>query len=156
MAHIQTPPDAERPDREPSPHEGRGSWLSALYARSPWIVFALLTLTVAAVLLRWDEYESGRRVQETDNAYVHFDTVIMEAKVSGYVRKVAFTDFQEVRAGDILVALVDDDFRMAVRQAEAKKERAAATLGNLDVEIELQAAYVEQARAVMEIGRAHV
>lgn len=156
MAHIQTPPDAERPEREPSPREGGGSWLSALYARSPWIVFALLTLTVAAVLLRWDEYESGRRVQETDNAYVHFDTVIMEAKVSGYVRKVAFTDFQEVRAGDLLVALVDDDFRMAVRQAEAKKERAAATLWNLDVEIELQAAYVEQAKAVMASASARL
>ena len=122
--------------------------LPAIYRRSPWIILGLLVSLLTFALLRWDEFESGRRVQETNNAYVHFDTVIMEAKVSGYVREVAFTDFQKVSAGDVLVTLVDDDFRMAVLQAEAKMEHAAGTLANLDVEIDLQGAYVEQAKAV--------
>lgn len=123
-------------------------WLPAVYRRTPWIILGLLILMLVFALLRWDDLESGRRVQETNNAYVHFDTIIMEAKVSGYVRDVAFTDFQKVRPGDVLVTLVDDDFRMAVLQAEAKKEHAAGTLANLDLEIDLQSAYVEQARAV--------
>lgn len=123
--------------------------LPAVYRRSPWIILGLLVLLLTFALLRWDEFESGRRVQETNNAYVHFDTIIMEAKVSGYVREVAFTDFQKVRTGDVLVTLIDDDFRMAVLQAEAKKEHAAGVLANLDVEIDLQSAYVEQAKAVM-------
>lgn len=125
------------------------AWLPAVYRRSPWLIFGLLVLLLTFALVRWDEFESGRRIQETNNAYVHFDTIIMEAKVSGYVREVAFTDFQKVHTGDVLVTLVDDDFRMAVLQAEAKKDHAAGILANLDVEIDLQRAYVEQAKAVM-------
>lgn len=82
---------------------------------------------MAGVLYRWDDYESGMRLQETSNAYIHFDTVSMEAKVSGYIRSVGFSDFQSVRAGQMLITLEDDDYRMAVLQAEAKRDHAAAT-----------------------------
>lgn len=121
--------------------------LPALYRRSPWLILGMLIGMLVFALLRWDELESRKRVQETNNAYIHFDTIIMEAKVSGYVREVTFTDFQHVEPGSALVTLVDDDFRLAVLQAEARKEQAAGTLANLDLEIELQNAYVMQARA---------
>lgn len=141
--------ETNRTGAAPSLQERLGGLWRALCRRSPWLIFALLSGILVLVLLRWDEYESGRRVQETNNAYIHFDTVIMEAKVSGYVRDVAFTDFQDVAVGQVLVTLADDDFRMAVLQAEARKEQAAATLDNLDIEIDLQGAYVEQAKAVV-------
>ncbi len=151
-------PQAEKEHKETTPsfRESAVRLLPGIYRRSPWIILVLLTGILVFVLLRWDEYESGKRVQETNNAYIHFDTVIMEAKVGGYVREVAFTDFQEVNAGDTLVTLVDDDYHMAVLQAEAKKEHAAATLDNLDLEIELQEAYVEQAKAVVTSAAARL
>lgn len=154
MTHIEPQSVMNQGKKERSFSERVVLSLSAVYRRSPWIIFAMLVLSLVAVLLHWDEYESGKRVQETNNAYIHFDTIIMEAKVSGYVRDVAFTDFQEVQTGDVLVTLVDDDFRMAVLQAEAKRDHAAATLSNLDLEIELQDAYVEQAKAVMSSAEA--
>lgn len=121
--------------------------LPSLYLKSPWIILALIICVMAFVLVRWDDYESGLRFQETNNAYVHFDTISMEAKVGGYVRSVNFTDFQAVESGSVLVAIEDDDYRMAVLQAEAKRDYAAATLANLELEARLQEANVEQARA---------
>ena len=122
-------------------------WLPALYIKSPWIILGLIIFLMGFVLVRWDDYESGMRIQKTNNAYVHFDTISIEAKVTGYVRTVAFTDFQTVESGGMLAALEDDDYRMAVLQAEAKKDYAAATLENLEVEENLQQANVDQARA---------
>lgn len=124
------------------------TWLPSLYLKSPWIILGLIICVMAFVLARWDSYESGMRRQETNNAYVHFDTISMEAKVGGYVRSVNFTDFQAVESGSVLVAIEDDDYRMAVLQAEAKRDYAAATLANLELEARLQEANVEQSKAV--------
>ena len=121
--------------------------LPAIYAKSPWIILGLIIVFVSTLLIRWDDYESRKRIQETNNAYVHFDTISMEAKVTGYVRTVGFTDFQRVEPGSILVALDDSDYRMAVLEAEAKRDYAAATLENLVLEERLQEANVDQARA---------
>lgn len=121
----------------------------SLYRRSPWIILTALIALLVFVLVQWDQLESKRSIQVTNNAYTHYDTMIIEAKVSGYVRHVAFSDFQSVNTGEVLVSLVDDDFRMAVLQAEAQKEHAAGTLANLDLETNLQGAYVEQAKAVV-------
>lgn len=122
--------------------------LPAIYLKSPWIVLAAIVGLMVFTLMRWDDYESGMRMQETNNAYIHYDTISMEAKVSGYVRSVSFADFQAVKGGKTLVVIADDDYRMAVLQAEAKRDHASATLANLELEIALQEAGVEQARAV--------
>lgn len=122
--------------------------LPAIYAKSPWIILGLIIILLSAILVRWDDYESTMRIQETNNAYVHFDTIHLEAKVTGYVRTVGFTDFQSVEQGELLIALDDADYRMAVLEAEAKRDHAAATLDNLGLEIRLQEANVEQAGAV--------
>ena len=139
-----------------NPPSGLHRYLPALYAKSPWIILAVFLLLMVTVIMRWDEYESGKRVQETNNAYVHFDTISIEAKVSGYVKTVAFTDFQTIADGGLLVVIDDADYRMAVLQAEAKRDYAAATLANLELEERLQEAQVEQAGAVAAITQARL
>lgn len=121
----------------------------ALHRRAPWIILTAMIILMAAALVRWDYFESGRRVQTTNNAYTHFDTVIIESKVSGYVQEVAFTDFQLLRAGETLITIENEEYEMAVMQARAKYDHALSNLANLELEENLQRAYVDQASAAV-------
>lgn len=132
--------DAEK-DNKPS------GMMNVIYKKSPWIILFTIIVLMVTLFIQWDELESARRVQVTDNAYVHYDTISIEAKVTGYVRSVEFSDFQSVKKDAALITLEDDDFRLAVIQAEAKRDHAAANLANLALEEELQKAVVRQAQS---------
>lgn len=71
----------------------------------------------------------GRWVQKTDNAYVRADISIVAPKIEGYVVKVAVTDNQAVKAGDLLAAIDDGDYRAALARAQANLARAKAEAG---------------------------
>lgn len=72
---------------------------------------------------------------------------MLDAKVSGYVRTVRFVDFQQVRAGQLLVELDDREARASVARAEAALAKAEAALANLPNEIAAQRAMTAQAQA---------
>jgi len=74
--------------------------------------------------------------------------------VPGYVRQVLVEDYQRVRAGDVLVQLVDDDYRAQVAQAEADVAGAEAAVANVVALRALQAATIEAAEAAVESARA--
>ncbi len=131
-------------------------WIGIVVRVTPWLIFLLLFSILAMLFLNWDSLESRMRIQTTNNAYVYFDNVVIEAKVSGYVKKVDFSDFQDVPADHILVALIDDDFVLAVQQAEAQQRYAQATLDNLDLEVAVQQASVEQAMAARDFSAANL
>ena len=69
-------------------------------------------------------------MQETDDAYLHADLTPLSTKVAGLVATVAVSDYQAVKAGDLLVALRDDDFNAQVQQAEAAVAAAEAAVVN--------------------------
>ena len=81
--------------------------LLALFRLSPWIILGMLLLVILFFLLNFNRLESGKRIQETDNAYTQLDRVVLEAKVNGYVAQVGFGDFQQVKAGDVLLRVQD-------------------------------------------------
>jgi membrane fusion protein (multidrug efflux system) len=60
---------------------------------------------------------------------------------------VAATDFQRVKAGDLLVQIDPADYEAQVAQAEAGVAGAQAALDNLDNQVELQYATIAQAEA---------
>jgi len=91
--------------------------------------------------------EADRSVQSTDNATVQADTAVINARTAGYVRRVTFTDFQRVHAGDLLVEIDDREPR-----AEAALLKAQASLANLDGELAAQQATIAQASANAEAG----
>ncbi len=130
------------------------SWPRLVVRVTPWAIFILIFVLLALVFLQWDVWVSRQRIQTTNNAYVYFDNVVIEAKISGYVKKVGFSDFQEIKAGHVLVLLVDDDFRMAVKQAEAQRDYAKATLDKLTLEEEVQSTSVQQAKAALDQAEA--
>ena len=107
-----------------------------------WLVPAIiLALAVGIVLLittDWNSWSAGRAIQETDDAYLHADLTPLSTKVAGLVATVAVSDYQAVKAGNLLVALRDDDFNAQVQQAEASVSAAEAALINNQKQKELQ------------------
>ena len=57
--------------------------LLALFRLSPWIILGMLLLVILFFLLNFNRLESGKRIQETDNAYTQLDRVVLEAFIQG-------------------------------------------------------------------------
>ncbi|HVM46804.1 MAG TPA: efflux RND transporter periplasmic adaptor subunit [Candidatus Acidoferrum sp.] len=64
-----------------------------------------------------------------------FNSVLVRARVDGQVQKIAFTEGQEVKAGDLLAQIDPDPFRTALDQAVAKKGQDEAQLANARVDL---------------------
>jgi membrane fusion protein (multidrug efflux system) len=119
----------------------------------------LFILLLAAFLLffvmrQWDLWVGSATLQSTDDAYLHSDTTPLAAKVPGYVRRVPVGDFQRVHAGDLLVEIVDDDYRAQLNQAEANVAAAKAVIGNIDQQKLLQQTLIEQAQTEIQANTA--
>ena len=119
-----------------------------------WGRFAIPLLAVLAALgfvalatLRWDAWTGNARIQVTDDAYVRADLTRLSSRVAGEVLKVAVSDYQRVRAGDLLVQIDPADYQAQVDQADANVIGAQAALDNLANQIELQYATIAQAEA---------
>ncbi len=102
---------------------------------------------VALATLRWDEWVGAAVIQTTNDAYIKADTTRLSSRVAGEVLKVAVTDFQRVKAGDLLVQIDPADYQAQVAQAEAGVAAAQAAFDNLANQIELQYATIAQGEA---------
>jgi membrane fusion protein, multidrug efflux system len=117
-------------------------------------VFLLAIGIVIVVVREWDWWVSLAVLQSTDDAYLKADTTPLAAKSAGYVRIVPVVDFQKVKAGDLLVAIVDDDYRASLEQAEANVEAARSVIRNIEQQKLLQQALVRQAEATIRATEA--
>jgi len=97
---------------------------------------------------------TGQYLESTDDAYVKADSTTVAPKISGYVAEVLVRDNQKVTVGQVLARIDDRDFRAALDQAEADMRAAWATVRNLEAQIVLQRALVEQAKATVAATQA--
>jgi membrane fusion protein (multidrug efflux system) len=119
------------------------------------IFIALLAiLLLAVVAIDWNRWVGSAVLQTTDDAYLQADITPLAAKSQGYVRSVPVQDFQEVKAGDLLVEIVDDDYRAQLDQTEANVETAEAAIENIEQQKVLQQALVRQAEATIQATQA--
>jgi multidrug efflux system membrane fusion protein len=132
----------------------------ALQARRPsrgrWIILAVILALMVGAGVRWVQTrtlsgtqpkgESGAPAVPVVAATVEkkdvpiyldgigtvqaFNTVTVSARVDGEVKQVAFTEGQDVKAGDLLVEIDDSPYRAAYDQAVAKKGQDEAQLAN--------------------------
>src|SRR5438876_1238008 len=164
-APVADKPAAPAADKPPLPAQPQtsdrpraGSRLLAKL-RALVIPIAVLLLAVGIVVLsttRWNSWVGGRSTQSTDDAYVRADVMPLSTKISGIVSVVAVEDYQQVKAGDLLVQIKDDDFRAQVEQAEAGVLAAQAALENNHRQKELQSSKIAQAQANVKATGADV
>jgi len=155
MANPATPfpaPGAQ-PEPPPAPPPSRWSWLK--YA-TPILVALLAVALVITLTWNWNAWEGGHVEQITDDAYVRGDLTPLSIKISGIVRSVNVSDYQQVHKDDLLVELEDDDYQAQVAQASAAVEAAKAAIENNRRQRELQDARIERALAGIDQAKAQI
>jgi len=124
-----------------------------------WIRLAVVLaagLIVVLIAARWDVWVGARVRQTTDDANVRGDITPLSAKVEGYVHSVPVTDFQQVKAGDLLIQIDDEDYQARVAQAEADLLGAEAAIDNLKSRKTLQHAQIDEAESTITATQADV
>ena len=117
----------------------------------------LLALAVIVTITHnWNGWEGGRIEQVTNDAYVRGDLTPLSTKVPGLVREVKVNDYQQVRKGDLLVQLDDDDYKAQLAQAAAGVEAAKAALENNRRQRQLQDSKIERALAGIDQANAQI
>jgi len=109
---------------------------------------------VTVVAYEWDWWLGSATLQTTDDAYLWADTTPLAAEVPGYVRRIPIQDFQRVKAGDLLVEIVDDDYRAELAQAEANVAAAQAAIETITQQELLQDSLIKQAQATIKATEA--
>jgi multidrug resistance efflux pump len=96
------------------------------------ILFVLLIVVagVLAVLAAWRLPPFANAIERTEDAYVRGETTLISPQVSGYVWKVNVQDYEEVKAGQVLVKIDDRIYRQHVEQASAQLDAQRAGLAN--------------------------
>jgi|SRR5579871_31732 len=117
-------------------------------------ILLLVLFLVRVVAIDWNLWLGSSVLQTTDDAYLQADITPLAAKSPGYVRSVPVQDFQRVKAGDLLVEIVDDDYRAQLEQSEANVEVAKAAIDNIQQQMVLQQALIQQAEATIDATRA--
>lgn len=146
-AEAEEPPaDGWRPDR----------------SRGRMLLFGGLILAGAlAILYAWGLPPFRPTSQTTDNAYIRGQTTIIAPQVGGYVTQVLVQDFQQVKAGQVLVTIDDRIYRQRVVQGSASIAAQAANLSNseqsrrsAEAQVQLQDASVGNAKAQLARAQA--
>jgi membrane fusion protein, multidrug efflux system len=128
-----------------------GGWLGGIVRL--FILFMAGGLLVL-VAQEWNFWVGSAVQQTTDDAYLQADLTPLAAKSPGYVRSVPVGDFQRVKAGDLLIEIVDDDYRAQLEQAQANVAAARAAIENIDRQKLLQQALIKQAEATIRASEA--
>jgi membrane fusion protein (multidrug efflux system) len=105
---------AEAPTQVRRPADGRKRLRKVL----------LIVLPALAALIGGGIYLMGGRYISTDNAYVGAQKVLITPDVSGKVVRVTVREGQHVKAGDELLALDPEPFKLALAAAQAKLDAA--------------------------------
>ncbi len=98
----------------------------------------------------------GQYHESTDNAYLQADEVAVSPKVSGYVGELRVAENQPVRKGDLLLTIKDEDFRLALAEADAALAARRSAVDTMEQQIALQMAAIKQASANVDIARAEL
>ena len=113
--------------------------------RARTLLFAVGPLVVLAGAL--GAYLLGGRYVSTDNAYVHAGKLTVSTDVSGTVARIAVRENQRVQKGELLFALDDEPFRIALAGAEANLGAVRNQIATLQATYRQKQAQIAQAQS---------
>ena len=91
---------------------------------------AIAIVGVLIVLYAWQLPPFSSAIESTENALVRGQVTIIGPQLSGYVFEVPVQDFQQVKAGDLLVRLDDRIYQQRLDQSLAQLAVQKAALAN--------------------------
>lgn len=138
--------DETRQDTEQSAGKGRGRH------RGLRIGILLLVAVLAAHFGPRALYSLSH--ESTDDAFVDGRIVPVSAEVSGKVSRVLIEDNQPVKAGEVLLEIEDDHYRLTAGEKKAQWERRVAEADEIRLSIEEKVKALEKAKANMEAAAA--
>lgn len=136
-------------------------------SKRSWVIPIVVLLVAAGLLFaiagHWTEWEGRGVDQRTDDAYLRADMTPLSTRISGTVHKVDVGDYENVKAGQTLIELDDDDYRANLDQARAALAASEASLEDnqaakriQDAQIEAAKAGVVQANAAIDAAKAGI
>ena len=120
-------------------------------SKKAWIIPSIVLLAAAGLLFgiagHWTSWQGSRPDQATDDAYLKADMTPLSTRISGTVRRVSVGDYQNVKAGQALIELDDDDYRANLKQAQAALAGSEAALEDNQAAKKIQDAQIDVAKA---------
>ena len=120
-------------------------------SKKAWIIPLIVLLAAAGLLFgiagHWTSWQGSRPDQVTDDAYLKADMTPLSTRISGTVRRVSVGDYQNVKAGQALIELDDDDYRANLKQAQAALAGSEAALEDNQAAKKIQDAQIDVAKA---------
>jgi membrane fusion protein, multidrug efflux system len=111
-------------------------------ARRPLLLLGVPALVLLAALAFWLQ---GGRYASTENAFVKADILQIASEVSGRVAEVLARDHAVVAAGDVLLRLDPEPYRLAVEKADAEIDTARAAVEALKASLREAKAEAQEA-----------
>src|SRR5256714_752707 len=118
----------------------------------------LLLIIIPLIALAGGTYfylASGRYIS-TDNAYVGAQKVLITPDISGKIAKVNVTEGQRVNAGDALLEIDPEPFRISVTQAEARLAGVRTDFANLKTNLASTTRRIALARETVDLKQRDV
>jgi membrane fusion protein, multidrug efflux system len=115
------------------------------------VVIPLIALGVGSYF-----YLTSGRFISTDNAYVGAQKVLITPDISGKIAKVSVSEGQRVNAGDPLMEIDSEPFRIAVTQAEARLAGVRTDFANLKTNYASMTRRIALARETVDLKQRDV
>jgi membrane fusion protein (multidrug efflux system) len=97
--------------------------------KSP-VIFVVIGVLVLAAFFGIKSLIHNMKYESTDNAQIESRAVPVIARVSGYIDSLSVDDFGNVKSGQLLIKIDDQEYSIAVTQAKADVLNAEADLAN--------------------------
>jgi multidrug resistance efflux pump len=115
-----------------------------------------LTLVVVAGLAAFALSRQYRERPWTRDGQVRADIIRVAPRVSGYVVRVAVSDNQSIKKGQLLFEIDPSDYELAIRHAEVSLDQAREDVAALEAAVRAAEAVVEQSNAAVNSAQGEI
>jgi len=148
VQHAPVLPESEPPlEIEPLPAKKR---LSVRKLVTALVVLGIVAVGTGLALNMWLD---SRQYESTDDAFIDGDIIPISPQVAARVTAVAVNDNQVVKKGDVLVALDDTDYRVALDQKKAVELSMDSKVNQAMTQLDVAKAQVGQALAAVDVAK---